>query len=175
MFTVRLSWVMTGWGGNDTTCSRRSVRARIRSMNGTMNARPGVWVFWKRPRRSITAAWAWGMICTDLPTAMITSSTNSRTTTSRTVVPSIWSHFLPARTLHSSSAYDFRVLLAGVLPLREHQCRRAGDPHHGDPLPRLDHLDAVERARRPLVVTDPHPPPVPVHARHDGSGPPDQR
>jgi hypothetical protein len=41
MATVRLSDVMTGWGGKDTTCSRRSIIGRIRSTNGTSNVRPG--------------------------------------------------------------------------------------------------------------------------------------
>ncbi|SHW55116.1 Uncharacterised protein [Mycobacteroides abscessus subsp. abscessus] len=35
MFTVRLSSVITGCGGKDTTRSRRSTLARIRSTNGT--------------------------------------------------------------------------------------------------------------------------------------------
>ncbi|CFR89257.1 Uncharacterised protein [Mycobacterium tuberculosis] len=35
MFSVKLSSVITGCGGNDTTRSRRSTRARTRSMNGT--------------------------------------------------------------------------------------------------------------------------------------------
>ncbi|PQM44894.1 hypothetical protein C1Y40_04941 [Mycobacterium talmoniae] len=33
--SVRLSSVITGCGGKDTTRSRRSTRARTRSMNGT--------------------------------------------------------------------------------------------------------------------------------------------
>ena len=39
-------YVITGWGGNETTCSRRSIRSRMRSMNGTRNASPGVRVRW---------------------------------------------------------------------------------------------------------------------------------
>jgi hypothetical protein len=35
MLTVRLSSVITGWGGNDTTRSRRSTLALILSMNGS--------------------------------------------------------------------------------------------------------------------------------------------
>ena len=42
MLTTRLSSVITGCGGNDTTCSRRSISGRSRSMNGTTSARPGV-------------------------------------------------------------------------------------------------------------------------------------
>ncbi|GLD03540.1 hypothetical protein Mkiyose1088_54060 [Mycobacterium kiyosense] len=40
MFSVRLSSVMTGCGGKDTTRSRRSTRARMRSMNGTNSELP---------------------------------------------------------------------------------------------------------------------------------------
>src|SRR5919108_566793 len=35
--TTRLSSVITGWGGNETTCSRRSSSGFTRSTNGTMN------------------------------------------------------------------------------------------------------------------------------------------
>ena len=41
MATTRLSSVMTFWGGNDTTCSRRSIVYRTLSTNGTMIDRPG--------------------------------------------------------------------------------------------------------------------------------------
>jgi len=37
MLTVRLSSVITGCGGNETTRSRRSTRARILSINGSSN------------------------------------------------------------------------------------------------------------------------------------------
>jgi hypothetical protein len=37
-----LSAVITGWGGKDTTCSRRSSSGRTRSMNGTTIVMPGV-------------------------------------------------------------------------------------------------------------------------------------
>ena len=42
MLTTRLSSVITGCGGNETTCSRRSISGRSRSTNGTTSARPGV-------------------------------------------------------------------------------------------------------------------------------------
>jgi hypothetical protein len=41
MPTTRLSSVMTGCGGNATTCSRRSISGFRRSTNGTMSASPG--------------------------------------------------------------------------------------------------------------------------------------
>ena len=40
--TTRLSSVITGCGGNETTCSRRSISGRSRSTNGTTIVRPGV-------------------------------------------------------------------------------------------------------------------------------------
>jgi len=38
--TTRLSSVMTGCGGNATTCSRRSISGFTRSMNGTISVSP---------------------------------------------------------------------------------------------------------------------------------------
>ncbi len=38
--TVRLSSVITGCGGNETTCSRRSISGLTRSMYGTTSANP---------------------------------------------------------------------------------------------------------------------------------------
>src|SRR3954466_593966 len=64
MPTTRLSSVMTGCGGKDTTCSRRSISGFTRSMNGTISASPGSSVRWKRPRRSTTPARAWGTMRT---------------------------------------------------------------------------------------------------------------
>ena len=56
MLRVRLSSVITGCGGNDTTRSRRSTRARTRSMNGTNKVSCPLTVRLYRPNRSITAA-----------------------------------------------------------------------------------------------------------------------
>ncbi len=42
MPTETLSSVITGWGGNETTCSRKSISGFTRSMNGTMIVSPGV-------------------------------------------------------------------------------------------------------------------------------------
>jgi hypothetical protein len=41
MPTTRLSSVITGWGGNETTCSRRSMSGLSRSMNGMSTLSPG--------------------------------------------------------------------------------------------------------------------------------------
>src|SRR4051794_34711986 len=95
------------------------------------------------------------MICTALTIDTTTSTTNSRTTTSRTIPPS--------------------TPVTPLLVLREHQGGRPGDPHHGDPLARLDHLVSVERPGRPLVVADPDAAGVPVHPGHHRRRPPDQR
>ncbi len=52
MLTIRLSLVMTGCGGKLTTCSRRSISGRSRSMNGIIMLRPACSVRWYRPKRS---------------------------------------------------------------------------------------------------------------------------
>ena len=46
MPTTRLSAVITGCGGKETTCSRRSIIGRSRSTNGTRIVSPGVSVRW---------------------------------------------------------------------------------------------------------------------------------
>jgi hypothetical protein len=40
MLTTRLSSVITGCGGKETTCSRMSISGRSRSMNGITIVRP---------------------------------------------------------------------------------------------------------------------------------------
>src|SRR5579884_1643228 len=76
MLTTRLSSVITGCGGKETTCSRRSSSGRSRSTNGTTSARPGESVRWYRPNLSITPARACGTIRIVRAT---TSSTNTAT------------------------------------------------------------------------------------------------
>src|SRR4051794_26506773 len=79
MPTCRLSDVITGWGGKEMTCSRRSMVARTRSTNGTRMDRPGDSVRLYRPSRSITFAWACGTMVTLLASTMTTkSATTSR-------------------------------------------------------------------------------------------------
>jgi hypothetical protein len=41
MPTTRLSSVITGWGGKETTCSRRSMSGLTRSTNGMISVSPG--------------------------------------------------------------------------------------------------------------------------------------
>src|SRR6185437_13814403 len=80
MLTTRLSSVITGCGGNETTCSRRSSDGRSRSTNGTTSESPGVSVRWYRPRRSTTRAVAWGTMRTVRASASSTNSTTARET-----------------------------------------------------------------------------------------------
>ena len=68
MPTTRLSLVMTGCGGKLTTCSRRSISGRSRSMNGITMFRPACSVRWYRPNRSTMPARACGTMRTDRAT-----------------------------------------------------------------------------------------------------------
>src|SRR5215212_3320502 len=88
IWTTRLSSVITGCGGKDTTCSRRSIRGLTRSTKGTISASPGSSVRWKRPRRSTTPARACGTIRT--PDAATNSTNNS--TTNRAMTPPVTAH-----------------------------------------------------------------------------------
>ncbi len=81
MDTVRLSSVITGCGGNETTCSRRSIRALIRSRNGTSQTSPALGALLNRPSRSMTAACACGMTFTERK-----STTTIRTTTTMATI-----------------------------------------------------------------------------------------
>ena len=76
MPTTRLSLVMTGCGGKLTTCSRRSMSGRSRSMNGTTTLSPACSVRWYRPNRSTMPARACGTIRTDRTTANMASTDN---------------------------------------------------------------------------------------------------
>src|SRR5680860_1278350 len=60
--TTRLSSVITGCGGNETTLSRRSTVSRTRSMNGVIMLRPAGSVVRYLPNRSTTEARACGTI-----------------------------------------------------------------------------------------------------------------
>src|SRR5690606_11507159 len=91
MLTTRLSDVMTGCGGNDTTCSRRSTDARTRSMNGTSRCSPGSSVREYRPRRSTMIATACGTMRTALTSATMTKIRISARTTYARMVPGLGS------------------------------------------------------------------------------------
>src|SRR6476661_7661008 len=147
--TTRLSSVMTGCGGNETTCSRRSISGLTRSMNGTISASPGSSVRWKRPRRSTTPARACGTIRT--PDAA-TNSTNTRMTSSAITPPAI------------------------STPSFGHERRGAPDLDHLDALARLVHPVGLERARRPVLALELDGPVVLVgRLEHHGLAPDEPR
>src|SRR5579859_4836460 len=89
MLTTRLSFVMTGCGGNETTCSRMSSSLRTRSRNGVSKFSPGCRVRWYRPSRSTTISVACGTMRTDrISTRPTTPTTITSTTTStRVLIP----------------------------------------------------------------------------------------
>src|SRR5699024_11591149 len=91
--TVRLSSVITDCGGKETTCSRRSIRDRTRSRNGTRKFSPGAATERNLPSRSTTADCAWGTTMTALTTVMTTTRAMTTTILSTAVftgaIPSI--------------------------------------------------------------------------------------
>src|ERR1700712_5673086 len=156
MPTCRLSAVITGCGGKEMTCSRRSIVARTRSTNGTRTDRPGDSVRLKRPRRSTTLAWACGTMVTLLPRMMITRTTITSAAIRAGVTagpPSSSGRRSCPRERHSSAAVHNRVSLER---LPDH---RGGALHLDDPddLPDGEALGAVLAARRPLVGAELNP------------------
>src|SRR3954470_1855208 len=87
MLTTRLSSVITGCGGNDTTCSRRSINGLSRSTNGTSRDRPGSSVRAYRPSRSTTPARACGTIRTERRTTTTMKNRTARKTMPPAVIP----------------------------------------------------------------------------------------
>src|SRR6185437_14047192 len=139
MLTVRLSWVMTGCGGKDTTRSRRSTRARTRSMNGTSSVRCPLTVRLYRPNRSITAASACGISATDFATTTMVNTT-SAAKNSRTRVP-------PA---------PIDVPFSQLLDVPEYHCRGTVDVHDGHRLAGLVDVALVQRTRGPHLTVQLH-------------------
>src|SRR3954451_9927457 len=149
MFTVRLSSVMTGCGGNETTCSRRSISGRTRSTYGTTSASPGWSVRRERPRRSTTPARAGGTI--RIERATVTSTTNAiARTTIRPAVISTTSSFGD----QGSHAVDLQDIHASA---------------------RFEHVALVIWPRGPDLAADLHLTMVGVDALHDHGTLPDQR
>src|SRR5208337_3673068 len=140
MLRVRLSSVITGCGGNDTTRSRRSTRARMRSMNGTNKVSCPLTVRLYRPKRSITAASACGISATDLATTMIAKITRAAATTRKAIAPCIG--------IPPISPEGLRLL--------EHHRGGTVDLHDGHLLARLVHIGLVERPRRPHLAIQLH-------------------
>ena len=133
MLTTRLSEVITGCGGNETTCSRRSTPARTRSTNGISRCSPASRVREYRPRRSTITATVCGTIRTERNSAMMT---NSRTS-ARTTISAIWPTFVVSSVMEP--------------PGRERACRwvlaRWSGGRHGDDDGRRA-VDAVHRDLR---------------------------
>src|SRR6201999_693545 len=127
--TTRLSSVITGWGGNETTCSRRSINGFTRSMNGMISVKPGSSVREKRPRRSTTPARACGTIRTP---AAATMNTN-RARTIRTIRPAVMRS-----------------------PSFAHERCRAPYLEHLHARPRLERLVLVVRAGGPDLAVQAH-------------------
>ena len=81
MDMVTLSRVMTGCGGKSATCSLSVMPPRTRSMKGTLTCRPLPHVVRYDPRRSTTAASAWGTILMHVTVNSATSTTSTMTNT----------------------------------------------------------------------------------------------
>src|SRR3954469_10106705 len=120
MPTTRLSSVITGCGGNETTCSRRSISGLTRSTNGTINASPGSSVRWKRPRRSTTPARAWGTMRT--PDAA--TKKTKRKITIRAMTPPDTGHSLFGHERRGAPDLDHLHALAGLEDLVVLVCAR---------------------------------------------------
>src|SRR4051794_20055804 len=148
MLMTRLSSVITGWGGNETTCSRRSSSGLTRSTYGTTSARPGSSVRWQRPSRSTTPARACGMI--RMPRATVISTTAA--TTMSTI-----------------------KLAKGVLFLFVYQRRGALDLHDLDPGAGLEGVVLVVGAGGPDLAVQLHRAAVAVDAVDHHGRRPDQR
>src|SRR3954469_9086175 len=159
MPTCRLSEVMTGWGGKEMTCSRRSMVARTRSTKGTSRFSPGDRVRLYRPSRSITFAWACGTMVTLLASTMITNSAITSRAISAGVTGCSLSSGSPAilllgngRVTHRPQGSPLRrqstaALLKGIADDRG-RAVDLQDPHRGA---HREALAAVLGARGPLV------------------------
>src|SRR3954462_10303664 len=137
--TTRLSSVITGWGGNETTCSRRSSSGLTRSTNGTISASPGASVREYGPSRSTIPARACGTIRT--PDAATKNRNTARTISAMTAGSTTASSFRDERRsapdlddLHLLAGLDHLIVIVG-----------AGGPH----------LAAYPHAAETLVVGDP--------------------
>src|ERR1700742_4222976 len=141
MFTVRLSSVITGCGGKDTTRSRRSTRARTLSMNGSSSVSWPDTVLLYRPSRSMTAASACGISAIDLATTMAANTTSTPTRIRPATAPSIRVSF---RSCPGS--------LDGFLD----DGGGAVDVHDGHVIARLVDIAVVQGPRRPDFAVELH-------------------
>src|SRR6202000_1347784 len=136
MFRVRLSSVITGCGGTDTTRSRRSTRARTRSMNGISRVSCPLIVRLYRPSRSITAASACGISATDLATTMIANTTSTANKNSPAVAPCM----------------EFSYCSRG-LRVPDHSSGPI-DMHDGDAFAGFEHITLIQWPRGPHLTVD---------------------
>src|SRR5262245_46334765 len=139
MLTTRLSSVITGRGSKDTTCSRRSMSGRSRSMNGMRRCSPGSSVRLERPSRSTMPARACGMI---------------RIVRHRTI-----------RTTKATTSRTMSAATTASLFVDEGGC--ALDADHLDPGAGLEHLMLVPGTGRPHLAADLHSTTLRVHALED--------
>src|SRR3954454_3176177 len=178
MPTCRLSAVITGCGGKEMTCSRRSIVARTRSTKGTSSARPGESVRLYRPSRSTTLAWACGTIVTLRARTRITNGAiTMRVITAggtRAVLRS-WEMVRAADPAPSDTPghYSGRRLTRKAVSAVADVGDGALDLHDPDLVADLEDLTVELGPRRPLVVAQPHPPRVLVHPLADHRGTPD--
>src|SRR3954454_3710306 len=141
--TTRLSSVITGCGGKETTCSRMSITYRTRSTNGVTTLRPGCSVARYLPNRSTIPARAWGTILTVLASTRIAKSTSTMKNANRN---GIW---LPLVRESCGSGPQ----LVGAQDVR----RRTLDRHDVDRRTGLDLVVLVVRLGRPDLAADLHP------------------
>src|SRR3954453_5393399 len=158
--TTRLSSVMTGCGGNDTTCSRRSIMYRTRSTNGTTTLRPAGRLALYFPNRSTIPARACGTMRTVLASTATTKTTTRISTTSAGCMVSSFS--VPSTNLRVETRY-----------LVHERCR-ALDLQYVDPRARFDDQVLVVRTGGPQLAVDAHPAAVGGHPLDHERLPPDQ-
>src|SRR3954454_2252380 len=148
--TTRLSSVITGCGGNETTCSRRSSSGLTRSTNGTISGSPGGSVRAARPSRSTIPARACGTIRTPA-----------------------------AATMNRNTARTISAIRPAVIAVSSFRDERRGAPDLDDldPLAGLDDVVVVVRAGGPHLAVDAHAADTLVvgDALHHHPGPPHQR
>src|SRR5450759_3397569 len=113
MLTTRLSDVITGCGGNDTTCSRRSTLARTLSTNGTRKWRPPSRVRENLPSLSMIS----DVCCWTIRTVLTMTITANTTNSNRTINPALAPD--PSNTGYSDSRPSATLLTIAVAPWME--------------------------------------------------------
>src|SRR6476619_1625018 len=153
MLTTRLSEVMTGCGGKETTCSRRSTLARILSTNGTRKWMPPSRVREYRPSRSMIRA----VCCGTMRTVRMMTIAAKTTSSARTMYPAEMSMLRSVPSLREHVAgNDRRGSLNGHdtdLLARRARCPALGAPGRpglaGEFDPAVGGGDRLEHPGRP--------------------------